>query len=83
MVSIFYAFVIGFLIDLFSGNLGMHSTACLLIALLKDPVSKITIPHNIIEENDELTIQKKLVKKSFLVIFCDFNIYTSPNTIYS
>lgn len=55
---LFYAFVIGFLIDLFSGNLGMHSTACLLIALLKDPVSKITIPHNIIEENDELTIQK-------------------------
>ena len=55
---LFYAFTIGFLIDLFSGNLGMHSTACLLIALLKDPVSKITIPHNIIEENDELTIQK-------------------------
>ena len=55
---LFYAFTIGFLIDLFSGNLGMHSTACLLTAVLKDPVSKITIPHNIIEENDELTIQK-------------------------
>ena len=53
-----YAFSFGFLIDIFSGDLGMHSTACLILAIFKQTISKITVPHNIIEENDELTIQK-------------------------
>ncbi len=61
-----YAFSFGLLIDVFSGNLGIHSTACLLIAIIKNPISKITIPHNIIEENHELTVQK-IGGKSFLL----------------
>ena len=61
-----YVFTFGFLIDVFSGNLGMHSTACLILAILKQTISKITVPHNIIEENDELTIQK-IGSKSFIL----------------
>jgi len=61
-----YAFTFGFLIDVFIGNLGMHSTACLILAILKSTISKITVPHNIIEENDELTIQK-IGSKSFIL----------------
>ena len=61
-----YAFTIGLLLDLFSGNLGMHSTACLILALIKSPVFKITIPHNIVEEYDELTTEKVGVKSFVL-----------------
>ena len=61
-----YAFTFGFLIDVFSGNLGMHSSACLILAIFKQTISKITVPHNIIEENDELTIQK-IGSKSFIL----------------
>ena len=61
-----YAFSFGLLIDVFSGNLGIHSTACLILAIIKNPISKITIPHNIIEENHELTVQKT-GGKSFLL----------------
>ena len=61
-----YAFSFGLLIDVFSGNLGIHSTACLILAIIKNPISKITIPHNIIEENHELTVQK-IGGKSFLL----------------
>ncbi|MBT7896832.1 MAG: rod shape-determining protein MreD [Flavobacteriales bacterium] len=63
---LFYAFIIGFLIDLFSGTLGIHSSACLILVLLKSPISKITIPHNIIEETDELVMQK-IGAKSFIL----------------
>jgi hypothetical protein len=63
---LFYAFIIGFLIDLFSGTLGIHSSACLILVLLKSPISKITIPHNIIEETDELVMQK-IGTKSFIL----------------
>ena len=52
-----YAFSFGLLIDVFSGNLGIHSTACLLIAIIKNPISKITIPHNIIEEKKKYTLR--------------------------
>ena len=51
-----YAFILGLSVDIFSDTLGMHSTACLIIALLKPSITKITIPHNIIEENDELIL---------------------------
>ena len=51
-----YAFTFGLLIDIFSGNLGIHSTACLMIAIIKTSTSRITIPHNIIEDHDELII---------------------------
>ena len=60
-----YAFLLGFSIDIFSGSLGFHSTATVLIAFLKPFISKITIPHNILGESDEITI-KKIGTKSFI-----------------
>ena len=53
-----YAFIIGFLIDLFSGSLGFHSTATVFIAFIKPFISKIIIPHNILGESDEITLNK-------------------------
>ena len=60
-----YAFLLGFSIDLFSGSLGFHSTATVLIAFVKPLISKITIPHNILGETDEITL-KKVGSKSFI-----------------
>ena len=60
-----YAFLLGFSIDIFSGSLGFHSTATVLIAFLKPFISKITIPHNILGESDEITM-KKIGTKSFI-----------------
>ena len=62
---IIYAFFLGFSIDIFSGTLGMHSFASVLIAFCKNSIAKITIPHNIVEQGDELIMQKIGVK-SFL-----------------
>jgi len=60
-----YAFLLGFSIDIFSGSLGFHSTTTVLIAFLKPFISKITIPHNILGESDEITM-KKIGTKSFI-----------------
>ena len=60
-----YAFLLGFFIDLFGGSLGFHSTATVLIAFLKPAISKITIPHNILEDTDEICINK-IGSKSFI-----------------
>ena len=59
---LFYAFLLGFFIDLFSESLGFHSTACVLIAFVKPLINKITIPHNILGEMDEINMQKVGVK---------------------
>jgi len=75
-----YAFIFGLLIDLFSGNLGMHSTACIMMAVIKSSISKITIPHNIIEENDELIIQK-IGWKSF-VLFSSILIFVHHTALF-
>ena len=61
-----YAFVLGFLIDLFSGNLGLHSTATVFIAFIKPTISKITIPYSILEDTDEITLNK-IGSKAFIV----------------
>ena len=61
-----YAFGIGFLIDLFGGSLGFHSTATVFIAFIKPTISKITIPYSILEDNDEITLNK-IGSKSFIV----------------
>lgn len=53
-----YAFLLGFSVDIFSGSLGFHSTATILIAFIKPIISKITIPHNILGDTDEITLQK-------------------------
>lgn len=63
---LFYAFLIGFLIDLFSGSLGFHSTATVFIAFIKIGLAKITIPYNILEEMDEITLNK-IGSKSYIV----------------
>ena len=75
-----YAFVFGLLIDVFSGNLGMHSTACLILAVSKNLISKLTIPHNIIEENDELIVQKIGWKSFFL--FSSILIFIHHTTLF-
>jgi rod shape-determining protein MreD len=60
-----YAFLLGFSIDLFSGSLGFHSTATILIAFIKPFIGKITIPHNILSDTDEITL-KKVGNKAFI-----------------
>ena len=62
---LFYAFLLGFFIDLFSGSLGFHSTATILIAFFKPFISKITIPHNILGDTDDITL-KKIGNKAFI-----------------
>ena len=53
-----YAFILGFCIDLFGGSLGFHSTATVFIAFIKPVIAKITIPHNILGDTDEITLNK-------------------------
>lgn len=60
-----YAFLLGFFIDIFEGSIGFHSTATVFIAFIKSTVSKITIPHNILEDTDEIT-SNKVGSKSFI-----------------
>ena len=62
-----YAFVLAFFIDLFGGSLGFHSTATVFIAFIKSAISKITIPHNILEDTDEITLNK-IGSKSFIIL---------------
>ena len=68
-----YAFILGFLIDLFSGTLGFHSTATVLVAFIRESISKITIPHNIIGDNEKITLNKigskSFITFSLLIIF--------------
>lgn len=60
-----YAFLLGFLIDIMSGSLGFHSTATVFLAFIKPTISKITIPHNILGETDEINLLK-IGTKSFI-----------------
>jgi rod shape-determining protein MreD len=60
-----YAFSLGFLIDLFSGVLGFHSTATVLLAFVKPTISKISIPHNILGDYDKISMTK-IGGKSFI-----------------
>ena len=73
-----YAFTLGFFIDLFGGSLGFHSTATVFIAFIKPTISKITIPHNILGDTDEITLNKVGSKSfiifSFLIILIHNNI---------
>ena len=61
-----YAFFLGILIDIFTGSIGFHSTATVFIAFIKNSVSKITIPHNILEDTDEIT-SNKIGSKAFII----------------
>ena len=53
-----YGFLLGFTIDIFTGSIGFHSTATVLISFLKPLISKLIIPHNIISDQDELQLQR-------------------------
>ena len=64
-ILLVYAFFLGFFIDLFNGSLGFHSTATVFTAFVRSSLIKITIPHNILSENDEIS-QTKIGKKSFI-----------------
>ena len=65
-ILLLYAFAIGFFIDLFGGSLGFHSTATVFIAFIKPAIAKITIPYNILDDTNEITINK-IGSKSFIV----------------
>ena len=73
-----YAFTLAFFIDLFGGSVGFHSTATVFIAFIKPSISKITIPHNILEDSDEITLDKigskAFITFSFLIILIHNNI---------
>lgn len=60
-----YAFFLGFFIDLFSGSVGFHSTATVLLAFVKPAISRISIPHNILGDYDKISIYK-IGSKSFI-----------------
>lgn len=72
-----YAFTIGFLIDLFTGSLGFHSTATVFTAFIKPFISKIIIPHNILGDHDEINLNKIGIKSfiifSFIIILIHNN----------
>mgnify|MGYP003691144303 FL=1 len=61
-----YSFLLGFFSELFAGSLAFHYTVSVLIAFLKPAISKITIPHNILEVNDEICMNK-IGNKSFIM----------------
>lgn len=78
--TLIYAFILGFLIDMFGGNLGFHSTATVFLAFIKHNISKITIPHNILGENDPITLNK-IGSKSF-VTFAFMMILTHNSILF-
>ena len=61
-----FAFQLGLFIDLFSNSLGYHSTACVLIAFLRPIIIEFIIANNIINEFDQIKMQK-LGFKSFII----------------
>ena len=75
-----YAFLLGFLIDLLSANLGFHSTATVLVAFIKPLISRITIPYNILAESDEITL-RKIGTKAFFT-FSLFIIITHNSCLF-
>ena len=58
-----YAFLLGFFIDVFSSSIGFHSTASVLVAFAKPLINKITIPHNILGDMDEInSLDNKVIR---------------------
>tara|TARA_B100000609_G_C17039220_1_gene342920 strand:- start:100 stop:429 length:330 start_codon:yes stop_codon:yes gene_type:complete len=58
--------VIGFCVDIFSISIGYHSSACILIAFLKNAIQRITIPNNILSDEDEISI-KKIGNQAYII----------------
>ena len=70
---LFYAFLIGIILDIFEGNLGVHSSSLVFIAYLKPYLYQLVIPAKSIDERDYFTLQKVGLKNfstySFIIIF--------------
>ncbi len=62
-----FAFFLGFLLDIFEGSVGFHSTACVFIAFIKPSIERLIIPKNTISEEQDLFLQK-LGFKMFTVL---------------
>lgn len=61
-----FSFVIGALIDLFSGTIGYHSTACVAMAFAKPSICKFTIPNNTVNDQDDLAMRRVGIR-NFLI----------------
>ena len=64
-----YSFFLGLLIDIFSGTIGFHSTASTFLAFSRPFLTKISIPYNMVNEQDQLNIYKLGVKSFILLSF--------------
>jgi len=68
-----FAFFVGFILDVFEGSIGFHSTACVMIAFLKPVIERIVIPKNTISTEQDLFLQKLGFKMfsvyAFILIF--------------
>mgnify|MGYP001161286188 CR=1 FL=1 len=63
---LFFAFFLGFFLDIFEGSIGFHSTACVFIAFIKPSIERLIIPKNTISEEQDLFLQR-LGSKMFSV----------------
>lgn len=80
-ILLIYAFILGFLIDIFSDSIGFHSTATILTAFIKPLISKVTIPHNILSVTDKITLNK-IGPKSFIT-FATFLIIIHHSCLFA
>ena len=74
-----YSFILGFCIDIFSMSIGYHSTACVLIAFFKNTIQKLTIPNNILNDDDEITL-KKIGNQAYIIF--TFILILSHHTFF-
>lgn len=75
-----YSFLLGLAVDFFSTSIGFHSTACVLIAFIKPFISKITIPHNMLAEEDEISLKK--IGNQSLIIFLLIIIFIHHSCLF-
>ena len=61
-----YAFILGFSLDIFEGNLGLNSSALVFLSFIKPYINKVLIPKNLIDEKEKLNL-KILGIKTFSV----------------
>ena len=71
-----YSFIIGIFLDLFHGNLGLHSSSLVFISYIKPYLYKWIIPAKSIDEKDYFTLQKaglQIFSIYTLIIICIHN----------
>ena len=72
-----YSFFIGIFLDIFQGNLGLHSSSLVFITYLKPYLYKIIIPAKSIDEKDYFTLQKVGLQVFSIYTFIIILIYNS------